>query len=209
MRIAFETENVSNDEIEEVIYDLPTYNCSNSRELKKLIFDSIKTVHAIGPRLFGEPNNDLMIYYGRSPDHPTGVKNRLKSSLKSKNLRFSILIAKILTKHISKIEKDIIKIFKLIDSHDALCVKELKNISGGSNGPLPESKYSVLYLTFGFSKPVNVGKLTNYGVNVVLEEILDDDVLLDLDEKSIKDILNLTRLHSKKETIIWHPNHED
>lgn len=209
MRLAFETEFIDTYEIEETIDSLKYYDCTNSREIKKLIFDTIKTVHAIGPKLFGEPNNDLMIYYGRSSDDPNGVKQRLKSSFRNRNLRFSTLLAITNTKEISKIERDIIKIFKFIDSHDALCVKELQNISSGSNGPLPNSKYSVLYLTFGFSRPVNVGKLTNFGIETVFNEIIDDDVLLDLDEKSIKEILGLTRLHSKRENLIWHPDHED
>lgn len=209
MRLAFETEFIDTYEIEETIDSLKYYDCSYSRETKKLIFDTIKTVHAIGPKLFGEPNNDLMIYYGRSSDDPLRVKQRLKNSFHYRNLRFSTLLGVTNTTDISDIERDIIRLFKFIDNHDALCIKELKNISSGSNGPLPNSRYSVLYLTFGFSRPVNVGKLTNYGIETVLNEINEDDVLGDLTKKSIKEILELTRRHSIRENLIWHPDHED
>lgn len=74
--------------------------------------------------------------------------------------------------------------------------------------PLPNSNEAVLYLTFDFGRSVNLGKLTNYGVDSVLDDIIDNDILLDLDEKSIREILNLTKLHSNRGVLKWFPGHE-
>ena len=99
-------------------------------------------------------------------------------------------------------ESDGIRIMRLLSDRDAICIKKFENVAIGSNGPLPSSPYSVLYLTWYFSSPGDIGRIPPGDIPDVASE-LKEDFINDLSTRSIRAILEATRRHSKVAPVRW------
>ena len=206
---AFDFDLIENDEIEEALESAPYYPMDTNADFKKLLTRAIGIVHAIPSKLHRAPGerNQIVIYFGRtSADSYKGVKGRWKN--KERGHRYGVILGLVPTKTIRDLEADTIKIFSTIEDNDGLCIKKLDNLSIGSNGPLPASKESVLYLTWSFTAAGEIGKLPSDEIDYIGEKIYDQ-LASDISSRSIKDILRLTREYSHTVPVTWFNGHPE
>jgi hypothetical protein len=202
MRIvpAFDIDDVTAAAVSEAIERIPYFDLSTPQGVKKLLAHAIFAVHGAAARLFnGDVRDQLVFYYGRSSDEPSNVIGRWRS----RGHRYSILLGRVKTCDVRAAESDGIRIMRLLSDRDALCIKKFENVSLGSNGPLPSSPYSVLYLTWYFSSPGDIGRIPPSEISEVASE-LQDDFINELSVRSIREILEITRRHSQMAPVRWY-----
>ena len=205
---AFDIELTENFELQGEIERVKFFEINKAIDLKRIIFHAIATVHTIVPSLFrGYDQSELVIYFGRAGATPDNVINRWKSSLHNRNHRYGVILGKCLTSEIRDLEADVLKIFNVIDSNNGLCIKRLENLSMGSNGQLPNSRESILYLTWDFDNyPGIISKLSTSEMDQLSREI-QEEIIFDLSNSSIKEILKKTRDWGYRIPLKWHNGH--
>lgn len=193
---ALNTQGIADQDIDDVLRRLPQVNT----KLGHVIRHTIRVIHS-APKLFEDWQlGDLVAYVGRSS--PQNIKGRFYSHRNSRGDLYGVPIAFVPTKHIRIIEELAIRFVTGLKEHGCLCVS---NLTTDARGKLPESRMSLLYLTFKWRTTDNPNRPTKTIVRNVVSELKEDFVMT----QSLQSAFSVASRTSETVNLVWHPNHED
>lgn len=195
---------ISQREFDEAKVVFPRHRADSSANLKKFLAHCVGAVHSIASDLHNpKERGKLKIYFGRSSEETSLLVNRWRDSEFRREHEFGVVLCSMPTRETRFAENAAIRLFKVLEDSNTICIGSVENKSLGSCGRIPSSETSLIYATW--TVPSNG---TEYLVKKIsradIQSYTDSMDVEMLSKSSLRSILELTRTYGFKTPIKWH-----
>lgn len=198
----FDIEYFTEEDLDEVFSDLPRI-----KKFSSLFEEITRTIHAI-PTIFEDELelSHVKMYLGRT----AYLVETNKRHFNTKKLPYIIPVAVVKTDNVKSFEKWGISLIQKLQSHEVLCCGDCLNDPAGSQGPLPSSDESIIYIAFGFNKNLRsdiakkefAKKFANW---LEIEGLFDEENYQDKTE-DLESALEIIAKPGERLKLFWHIN---
>jgi hypothetical protein len=129
---------------------------------------AIRVIHGL-PSLFrGRSLDEIELYVGRTACDPRSLRGRWRCHENGRDHRFGVVLFVCPTDRVQIWERAANRLVKRLEKRRALCVA---NALAGGPGPLPNWKFSCIYLTWRFRRPRVCEPVSRADLETLLQEV--------------------------------------